>query len=138
MKNQFIFLDDIRDPATTHHVALPLYPYTIVRNFERFCEAVIDWYDRMGTAPEFVAFDHDLAAEHYRPSMYDEDKHYSEYYTDGTFEIPTGYHAAQWLVEFCAQKKIKLPKYTCHSMNPIGKENIYRVLAEGRRNESSD
>jgi len=136
IKGQFIFLDDVRDPRTTTHVALPLFPWTVVRDFNAFKKTVEDFFNEYQMAPEFVAFDHDLAPEHYRPSMYDEDKHYSAYYTDGTFQIPTGYHAAQWLVEFCKEKKVKLPRYTCHSMNPLGRENIYKVLGQCRREQA--
>ena len=76
-----------------------------------------------------ISFDHDLALEHYRPSMYNPDNHYSNYYNDGTFKEKTGYDCAKWLIDFIINNKIKvLPTIMVHSMNPVGKENIVSLF----------
>jgi hypothetical protein len=36
----------------------------------------------------------------------------------------TGYDAAKWLADHCAEKGVKFPRYVVHSMNPVGKERI--------------
>ena len=65
--------------------------------------------------------------------MYAADKHYNNYYTDGTFKEKTGYHCAQFLVEECLRQKVALPDYAVHTMNPIGRENIISVMESGRK-----
>lgn len=40
----------------------------------------------------------------------------------------TGLECAKWLVELCMDKGLKLPKYLCHSQNPVGKDNILGYL----------
>ena len=114
-----LFLDDERDPKQVKWVQMPLGPWVIVRNYDQFVKHIMEH-----GLPSFVSFDHDLADEHYRPSMYNKDKHYSNYYTDGTFKEKTGYHCAQWLVDYCMNNNKPFPEYQVHSMNPIGVENI--------------
>lgn len=76
-----LFLDDERNPYKVTWVKLPLGPWVVVRNYDQFIKHITNH-----GIPSFVSFDHDLADEHYRQSMYDKDKHYSNYYTDGTFK----------------------------------------------------
>ena len=93
-----LFLDDERNPF---HVAWVKGhfpgPWVVVRNYDQFVKEVTE-----RGLPAHVSFDHDLADEHYRKSMYDPDKHYSNYYTDGTFKEKTGFDCAKWLVELTA------------------------------------
>jgi hypothetical protein len=118
-----LFLDDIRLPKQVTWVDLPLVEWTIVKNYDEFAKTVT----KLGL-PTFVAFDHDLSAEHYRQSMYNPDGHYSNYYTDGTFKEKTGYDCAKWLVNYCDTKHLPFPEYCVHSMNPIGKSNIISLI----------
>jgi len=124
----YIFLDDERDPYKVSHVQLPLLPWTVVRNYTDFVRIIEQYYIDFNKLPEFIAFDHDLAPEHYRQSMYNPDEHYSDYYTNGTFLEKTGYDAAKWLIEFCDKKGLDIPEYMVHSMNPIGKKNIISII----------
>lgn len=118
-----IFLDDERIPKNVSWVELPLVEWTVARNYKQF----VDIIEKHGI-PKFISFDHDLADEHYRASMYNPDKHYSNYYTDGTFKEKTGFDCAEWLVNYCIDNKLDIPPYCVHSMNPIGKENIEGLL----------
>lgn len=54
--------------------------------------------------PNFISFDHDLG------------------------EGKTGYDCAKFLVEFCMDYDLKLPEFTVHSQNPVGKENIEKLF----------
>ncbi|MFP3598383.1 cyclic-phosphate processing receiver domain-containing protein [Chryseobacterium sp. SIMBA_029] len=112
---RLLFLDDIRYP---HEV----YRYTkqdiflrndwhIVRNYEEFVTRITE-----KGLPKWISFDHDLADEHYlKPDSLD--------YTE-----KTGYECAKWLIEYCLENHVDLPEFYCHSMNPVGKENILRLL----------
>lgn len=126
-----LFLDDQRQPYEVGNYMNPielrslyrLQQWVIVRDFAEFIRHI-----QQNGMPFMVSFDHDLADEHYRPSMYAEDKHYSNYYADGTFKEKTGYDCAKWLIEYTQKTGKKMPTIFCHSMNPIGKENILKLF----------
>ena len=123
-----LFLDDIRDPSDVVWVEGVKYAgvdWDVVRNYRQFVNAI----EKFGN-PDMISFDHDLAPEHYRPSMNNPDMHYSNYYTDGTFTIKTGYECAQWYVEWLKQNDKKPAICYIHTMNPVGGINIYNVLKQ--------
>jgi hypothetical protein len=66
--------------------------------------------------PEMISLDHDLADIHYLKPNSDE---YAE---------KIGYDCAKWLIEYCMDNYLDLPKFYCHSMNPVGKKNILSLL----------
>lgn len=112
-----IYLDDIRTPINNEWI--------IVRTYDEFIHKINEiGIDNINV----ISFDHDLADEHYRESMYDPDEHYSNYYYDGTFKEKTGYDCAKFLVDFCLDNNKKLPKTFVHSMNPVGGKNIMTLL----------
>jgi len=102
-----LFLDDIRVP--------PDETWDVVRNYKEFIE-----YITKNRVPDFISFDHDLGIEHYAELFQDIKKHILE---EGFVE-KTGYDCAKWLVE----NNHKIKEFGCHSMNPIGKENILTLL----------
>jgi len=54
--------------------------------------------------PDFISFDHDLGLEE------------------------SGYDCTKWLVDYCLDHQQQLPDFAVHSQNPVGKENIQRLL----------
>lgn len=48
----------------------------------------------------------------------------------------TGMDCAKWLIEYCITNNLKLPKFYCHSMNPIGKDNITSILTQFSKTQS--
>jgi hypothetical protein len=130
MKDYYLFLDDERMPKNVTWVNLPAQNWQIVRSYDEFVNFIMK-----NGVPCFVSFDHDLAHEHYRQSMYNPDRHYNNYYDNGTFKEKTGYHCARWLVEYCFDNNFKLPEYIAHTMNPIGRENIQGIMEQAKRIE---
>ena len=122
-----IFLDDYRDPVicTTYMNTRMSNPsiyredWVIVRNYDEFVKA-IDGNEDLIT---HVSFDHDLADEHYHPSMDDETR-----YNLLEFKEKTGYDCALWLKDYYELKNHKLPIIYVHSMNPVGCIKIKRVF----------
>lgn len=113
--NYNLFLDDIRMPSdvysyTFRYMYLDL-EWTIVRNFNEFIQTITK-----NGIPEYLSFDHDLANIHYNnqlPINYDE------------YEEKTGYHCAKWLIDYCIDNKLDLPKNIfIHTMNVEGGKNI--------------
>lgn len=107
-----LFLDDMRTPRDVRWVELPLGPWVVARSFDSFTKVIIE-----RGMPDFIAFDHDLADEHYTLNV-----NYSKY------KEKTGFDCAKWLVEYCMNNSMALPAYVVHSMNPIGKGNIESLL----------
>ena len=70
-----------------------------VYNYADFVE-----YITQNGLPDFISFDHDLG------------------------EDESGYDCAKYLVEYCIEHNLPLPKFSVHSQNPVGKENIERLL----------
>ena len=107
-----LFLDDIRNPSDVKWVQLPLGPWEVVRNYNEFVSHVTK-----NGLPAFVAFDHDLADEHYGTNP-----------SKSEFKEKTGYDCAKWLIDYCIDNNLRFPEYEVHSMNPIGKINIKSIV----------
>lgn len=122
-----LFLDDIRH----NYDALEMLNYEIykdkwhiVRNYDEFIK-----YITKNGLPDIISFDHDLADAHYTPKEYWTDYHKSKEYQDSlVYEEKTGLDCAKWLINYCLDKNLKLPKYLVHSANPVGRDNIFYQL----------
>ncbi|WP_081411648.1 cyclic-phosphate processing receiver domain-containing protein [Chryseobacterium gregarium] len=112
---RLLFLDDIRYPPDAYHYTkqdMFLWEdWHVVRNYAQFVSRILE-----KGLPEMISFDHDLA-----------DEHYSEQDSQECVE-KTGYDCAKWLVGYCLDHDAELPEFYCHSMNPVGKENIEDLL----------
>lgn len=123
-----LFLDDLREIRQVYRLA-DTREWILVKNYTEFVNCV-----KKNGLPLYLSLDHDLADEHYRPSMYNPDKHYTQYYTDGTFKEKTGYDCAKWLCDYCLDNNLNFPDYQVHSMNPIGAENIRGYIESFKKN----
>lgn len=128
MRKYKLFLDDVRYPLDCvgymHTRVGPLNTlyteeWVIVRNYEDFVSTITSH-----GLPAIVSFDHDLAPEHYDPSMLD----YPEKVMFEDFATKTGHDCAKWLVAYCKSNRQPLPKCFIHSMNPVGSQNIKHAL----------
>ncbi len=114
---KYLFLDDERMPRDVTWLLIGGVgswgaDWQIVRSLEE----AKDWVLKNGF-PDVISFDHDLGMDHYAGD-----------YDDGK----TGFDFAKWLVEHDMDTH-SMPenfKFTVHSKNPIGSENI-RELLEG-------
>jgi len=112
---RLLFLDDIRYPLDAYHYTeqdiFLREDWHVVRNYAQFVSRILE-----KGLPEMISFDHDLADEHY---LEQDSQEYVE---------KTGYDCAKWLIEYCMDHDVELPEFYCHSMNPVGKENIESLL----------
>lgn len=109
---RLLFLDDIRYPKDAYQYTgqevFQREDWHIVRNYQAFVDRILE-----KRLPDMISFDHDLA---------DLKKINQESVEK------TGYDCAKWLIEYCMDYNLKLPPYYCHSMNPVGKQNIESLL----------
>lgn len=111
----YLFLDDIRNPidALTFINGRDINPaiykleWIIVRDYVQF----VVWIIKNGL-PELISFDHDL----------------------GEADERTGMDCAKWLVNYCLDNNLSLPKWAVHSANPAGYDNIKGLLLSFERN----
>lgn len=127
LKPYLLFLDDMRTPVETWtYMKLPVYidhSWVTTRSYEEFADELQTRFQD-GFFPSLISFDHDLADVHYN--------HLDDHIPYDSFRERTGLHCAKFLVEFCMENELKLPAYLVHSMNPVGKENITRLLEQFR------
>jgi hypothetical protein len=102
--------------------------WDIVRTYNEFVD-----YIKTNGIPEVISFDHDLADEHYDPSMYESTKSYSE--KSNFFKEKTGYDCVKWMGEYCIENSIPIPTCYVHSMNPVGRDNIKGVISNLKKLE---
>jgi hypothetical protein len=135
-----LFLDDIRDPIHAYHYT-GYIPFTdnewkIVRDYNQFVDFIERNWKLLHAFPKLIAFDHDLADEHYTPKAYGNSYNSSkEYQESQNYKEKTGMDCAKWLVDFCMDNELELPEYVCHSMNPVGKDNIISLLDNFKKNQ---
>ena len=115
-----LYLDDVRTPTTT----IPGYePWNVVRNYDEFVKFITDF-----GIPDLISFDHDLAKEHiddYYKQFYDQGYQHPDY---ENYKEKTGLDCAQWLVNYCQEKKLQLKSISVHSHNPVGASNIQSFI----------
>ncbi len=110
----YLFLDDIRNPyeasafVRENHFNTSLYleDWIIVRDYQQF----VNWISQNGL-PEIISLDHDL----------------------GDTDTRTGFDCAKWLVNYCIDNNLKLPKWIIHYANPVGYDNIKGLLTHFER-----
>lgn len=126
-----LFLDDdhSRIPHKLAWIDLPPVEWTIVRNYNDFVATI----SKRGM-PTTVSFDHDLADEHYVEYTLAHDKSSPSFGTIRyeRFKEKTGYHAAKWLANYCVDNNTPLPLYYIHTLNPIGRQNIFSAMESAR------
>jgi hypothetical protein len=120
-----LFLDDFRSPECLKDTR----DWEIVRSYQSF----IDKITKDGL-PIFISFDHDLSDVHYPTSREDSQKPI-DYQSERYSKEKTGYHCVVWLINYCQDKKLPLPNWQVHSMNPVGRVNINQLLRNYREYE---
>ena len=117
-----LFLDDLRTPldaySYTQNTKYISENWEIVRTYGEFVTYILKY-----GLPNLISFDHDLGKE-----AYDKCNHGGEIDYDSLTE-KTGYDCAKWLVNHLMdQGNLEVPFYYVHTMNPVGGQNISKLL----------
>ncbi len=115
---KLLWIDDLRNPFLNIEGTVPLESKHIewVLNFDQFTQ----WIERFGL-PDIISFDHDLA------DVYDNDR-----------QEKTGMDCAKWLVDYCLNHQLNLPRHYVHSANPVGAKNISTLLDNFNKHNKSN
>lgn len=128
-----LFLDDVRSPGDAFNYTKDTdylkLEWRVVRTHDEFVSEIAESYVNRGELPRLISFDHDLADDHY--------EHLDAGIPYDEFEEKTGYHCAKWLVDFCIDHDVALPRFKVHSMNPTGKDNILKRLINFQKFQQS-
>lgn len=101
---KLLWLDDYRNPNENNWINFSPIGSDVDVNWVINYDEFVYWITKNGL-PDAICFDHDLG----------EDK--------------TGYDCAKWLVEYCQSISTCTPSYNIQSANPVGKENIDKLLS---------
>jgi hypothetical protein len=131
-----LWLDDLRNPyqGSWLHEYAPDFEtkgaVIWVKSYKEFTQWITE-----NELPTLIAFDHDLADEHYTPEKYWNDYEASKEYQDSQdYKEMTGLDCAKWLVDFCMDNSKNLPRWIVQSANPVGADNINGYLISYLKN----
>ena len=100
-----VWLDDIRNPAS--RFIQDMYGAEPDMIWVKTAEGAIDLISNGNV--EFISLDHDLGCK------------------------DSGYDVARYIEMAVQRKWIKMPKWRCHSDNPVGKDNIKRAMENAEK-----
>ena len=112
MNKTLIWLDDMRNPNDPQwdswlDIRSPIGRIGVdiiwVKSFKEFKLYLLN-----NPWPDAICFDHDLG------------------------EGPSGYDSAKYIIDRCIEENLPLPLFCSQSSNPVGKENIIKLLTNFR------
>jgi hypothetical protein len=123
--NTLLWLDDYRNPFENDWLNFsPIpQPFTIiwVKSYKQFVDYIYD-----NGLPTAICFDHDLGLE---VAIKAREKGMSKRASRKLKQLEkTGFDCAKFLVDYCIDNQLDLPKWNIQSANPVGKENINSLL----------
>ena len=133
-----LWLDDLRDPYQGYW--LEEYAEDFIGN-EMGVIWVKSYYDFIGWIkknglPTMIAFDHDLgedlAIALVKKGMVKRKAREIKQ------QEKTGYDCAKWVVDYCMENDVDFPEYTIQSANPVGKENIDKLIKNFKKFRGQD
>lgn len=135
MEKYNLFLDDIRNPELCLNYKTEYMPenrsvysleqWVVVRNYPEFVEVIKKNFGE-GKFPGLISFDHDLADAHYATPFED----FSLFTSEQLGVEETGSDCARFIVQFCLDQDLDLPKYYVHSANPDGRRRIHMDMQD--------
>lgn len=128
VESYYLFLDDVRIPCDIYRGEALTKNWVLVKNYEQFVACIT-----LNGLPEYVSFDHDLADEHYNNILYTDEGEIIGASSSNEYMEKTGYDCAKWIVDYCFKNGKKMPFFSSHSYNPVGKKNIMEYLNNAKK-----
>lgn len=122
-----LFLDDYRHPIDCasymyqRRTDCRIYheEWTVARSYLQFIRCIME-----NGIPEYISFDYDLA------DVFElrEELDIIEWFNLDENRVYTGLDCVKWLINYCRENNLELPKYSIHSSNPDGYNLIKNEL----------
>ena len=130
-----LWIDDTRNPFEDlwGETFSPIVPEELghiewVKSYKKFIE-----YINENGLPDAICFDHDLGMD---VALEARSKGMSKRKSrELKQQEKTGFDCAKWLVDYCIDNNKQLPLYNIQSANPVGKENIDKLLKNYLKNK---
>lgn len=120
-----LWLDDIRNPFEDNWLEFSPIGRDVDTIWVKSYTQFIVWIMGNGL-PDAICFDHDLGEDVARARVADGmSKRQARIKKRETM---SGYDCAKWLVEYCMDNDLDLPKWNIQSANPVGADNIRGLL----------
>lgn len=116
MANKLLWLDDSRDPMVNDWLIFSPIGRNVDTYWVKSYAEFVKWIIENGL-PDGICFDHDLGD--YKIDKITKQQIHQE---------KTGMDCAKWLVDYCLDNNLQIPKYSIQSSNPSGRENISSLL----------
>ena len=124
-KRILLWLDDVRNPVERDWLVFSPIGRDVDVVWAKSYFEFTTWIEKNGL-PDAICFDHDLGEDE---SIERVKRGFSKRQARILKkEAKSGMDCAKWLVEYCIDNKLSLPKYNIQSANPVGKENIDSLL----------
>jgi hypothetical protein len=122
---KLLWLDDYRNPFENDWLNFSPIEHPFETIWLKSYSEFVEWITKNGL-PDGICFDHDLGME---VALKARAKGMSKRESRKLKQLEkTGHDCAKWLVEYCLDNKLKLPKWNVQSANPVGKDNINGLL----------
>lgn len=80
---------------------------------------------------EFISLDHDLCPQHYEAMRLEGS--YGVASSANLYQGLTGYDVALWIEEAVKDRRIPMPRWRVHTMNPCGRDRIRAAMESAER-----
>jgi len=127
-----LFLDDQRLPKDVSWITnFPVnVEWVIAKNYDEFCQILIE-----RGIPKIISFDHDLHKEHYPWSTQTEESYEKGFIPYEKYREKTGKECLEFSLEYLSNfretihpQEVDDPQIFIHTMNVIGRNNMYDLL----------
>ena len=133
MINTLLWLDDYRNPFENDWLNFSPIPQPFTTIWVKSYKEFVDYINNNGL-PTAICFDHDLGLE---VAIKAREKGMSKRQSRKLKQFEkTGFDCAKFLVDYCIDNQLDLPKWNIQSANPVGKENINSLLLNYQKFEN--
>ena len=122
---KLLWLDDYRNPLKNDWLVFSPIQHPFETIWVKSYSEFVEWITTNGL-PDGICFDHDLGMD---VALKARAKGMSKRKSRQLKKLErTGHDCAKWLVEYCLDNDLKLPKWNVQSANSVGRDNINGLL----------
>jgi len=125
MAKKLLWLDDCRNPQENDWLVFSPIGKDVDVKWVLSYDGFVKWITANGL-PDAICFDHDLGDDIANDLV--KNGMNKKKAREVKRQEKTGYDCAKWLIDYCQENELEIPTYAIQSANPVGKENIDKLL----------